>query len=337
MMNLDALTVSQEKLDNNYLLYYYLKTLNSVLSVPTLVKFQEILGRYAEDSDITMVRTMLQEAANNKRAREKYFALCQLLASLTLPHHLTILAFSLKLIQLRPYLLEKAKLVQSAELFDKHSHHPLSLAADSEGTRQAFYMRVHGALLALLFSQEIEQSNTAILQSISNNFQVQLVHDYHQLQALGVEANQMFMLMFSESMSQSIKSLAGSSFEEKIKQLLQSQGIQDIKKIHDAEDASTEYDFFFQHKGIRYGLGAKRTLRERYKQFIKTARHSHIDVMVEVTLGLDLRENTAQIIRDYGVYLFVADEVYQHYSYLEAIKGVFPASALSLATLEQLT
>ena len=97
------------------------------------------------------------------------------------------------------------------------------------------------------------------------------------------------------------------------------------------------FDFFFSHKNKKYGIGAKRTLRERYKQFIKTSHMAKIDVMIEITLGTDLRENIANAIRDHGVYLFVADEIYVSKKYLQKIKGIFPASKLSLSMLEKLS
>ena len=146
------------------------------------------------------------------------------------------------------------------------------------------------------------------------------------------------MLMFNESINQSIKSNAGSNYEDRVKNILISLGIQTnkIKKIHDDKDKSTEYDFYFEYNGKIYGIGAKRTLRERYKQFIKTSYTTNIDVMIEITLGIDLTEEKANTIKQHKVYLFVADEVYDNYKYIQQNDYVFPASKLTLETLEQL-
>ena len=99
---------------------------------------------------------------------------------------------------------------------------------------------------------------------------------------MGVEPNQIFMLMFSESINQSIISDSGSNYEDRIMSVLTSIGIDEskIKKTHDKDDSSTEFDFFFELKNKTYGIGAKRTLRERYKQFIKTTQMTKIDVMM---------------------------------------------------------
>jgi UDP-N-acetylglucosamine 4,6-dehydratase len=50
------------------------------------------------------------------------------------------------------------------------------------------------------------------------------------------------------------------------------------KRIHDKFDQSTEYDFYFKIDKISYGIGAKRTLRERYKQFIKTSKKFAVEL-----------------------------------------------------------
>jgi hypothetical protein len=145
------------------------------------------------------------------------------------------------------------------------------------------------------------------------------------------------MLMFSESINQSIISDSGSNYEDRILTVLTSIGINanDISKIHDKDDSSTEFDFFFELQNKTYGIGAKRTLRERYKQFIKTAQMSDIDVMIEITLGIDLTRAKVEAIRRHDVFLFVADEIYN--SYLQNIDGVYSSKNLTYAVLKGLS
>ena len=109
-----------------------------------------------------------------------------------------------------------------------------------------------------------------------------------------------------------------------------------ITKTHDLNDSSTEFDFFFEIYGKTYGIGAKRTLRERYKQFIKTAQMSQIDIMIEITLGIDLTLEKVKSIRNHNVFLFVADEVYQNNQYLQNYIGVYSAKDLTIDTLKEL-
>ena len=63
---------------------------------------------------------------------------------------------------------------------------------------------------------------------------------------------------------------------------------------------------------------------------------SKIDVMIEITLGTDLREAAAKAIRSHDVYLFVSDEVYNSNKFLQNIEGIYPASKLSLNLLKRL-
>lgn len=109
-----------------------------------------------------------------------------------------------------------------------------------------------------------------------------------------------------------------------------------IKKVHDKADRSTEYDFFFELDGKSFGIGAKKTLRERYKQFIKTAMTSKIDVVIEITLGLDLNEEKAKTILEHGTKLFVSDEIYQQRLFLQQMEGVYSTKQLDLELLKQL-
>ncbi len=144
------------------------------------------------------------------------------------------------------------------------------------------------------------------------------------------------MLIFNESIDQSIKSDSGSNYESRIQSVLDKAGVKNVTKAHDKNDKSTEYDFFFELGNKTYGIGAKRTLRERYKQFIKTSFTSKIDVSIEITLGLDLNEEKAKTITGHGAYIFVADEVYKTRDFLRKIDKVYSVKDLNLKTLKKL-
>lgn len=108
-----------------------------------------------------------------------------------------------------------------------------------------------------------------------------------------------------------------------------------IKKTQDSKNSALEYDFFFDHLGRKYGISAKRTLRERYKQFSKS---ENIDaaVLIHISLGLDLTRAKMETIRKNDVYIFVANEIYEKEEYMQKRDGVFPVSEFNLATLERL-
>lgn len=250
-----------------------------------------------------------------------------------------LFSFSIRLFLIKDLLLELAKLRQRNNEEILRNIDPLSLEYDKITVYQPYSTRVEGALLSLLFFDCLENGGSSILEDKFDGAYIQtLASIAKELKQHGVESNQIFMLMFSESINQSIISDSGNNYEDRIKTKLISIGIQqeDIKKKHDENDKSTEFDFFFILEGRSYGIGAKRTLRERYKQFIKTSQMSELDVMIEITLGIDLTEEKVRAIRQYGVYLFVADEVYLQFEYLQNIKGVYSVKHINLELLRNL-
>lgn len=62
---------------------------------------------------------------------------------------------------------------------------------------------------------------------------------------------------------------------------------------------------------------------------------SRIDVMIQITLGVDLNKEKAETIRKNGVYLFVANEIYESRLFLQKIDGVLPVRELNLNTLKK--
>jgi len=184
----------------------------------------------------------------------------------------------------------------------------------------------------------LERNETNFISKDADDYIKSLSRIAIELKDKGVEPNQIFMLMFSESINQSIISDSGSNYEDRIFSVLTSIGIDGdkIDKTHDKDDSSTEFDFFFELNGKSYGIGSKKTLRERYKQFIKTAQMSDIDVMIEITLGTDLTKEKVEAIRKHNVFLFVSNEVYINEDYLQDLDGVYSSTDLTLSTLKRL-
>ena len=63
---------------------------------------------------------------------------------------------------------------------------------------------------------------------------------------------------------------------------------------------------------------------------------SKLDVMIQITLGLDLTIEKAKSITRYGVITIVSDEIYNSRKYLQDMKDVYPASELSLKLFTKL-
>ena len=334
-MNIEKLNIPEEKLQNNFLFYLFLKEMNSTnglksKEIKDLLSSYALLYSNALPDIISDFITIIEKLKN----QDKQESMIHLLTKITNESILSIYVFALKLMQVKPLLLEEAKICEYIILEKSSKLHPLSIGYDEIGKHGAYYIRVNGALISLLFFDKLEKKENNFLSTNAENYIIQLSNEYNKLQDIGVEANQIFMLMFSESMNQSIKSDSGSSYENRILNVLNTIGIKKdaIQKKHDESDKSIEYDFFFKIEGRSFGISAKRTLRERYKQFLK----KNIDVLICITLGLDLTKDKAITHRENQIYLFVADEIYNSRSFLQNLEGVYPASLLSLELLKSL-
>jgi hypothetical protein len=337
------ISVPKDKIDINFKFYLFLKELNggNGITVKQCGSFLEIAFAFAmrDDNDFKRSVQEMEILVDKIKSPEKKENINSLLYEITNPVEFMVFAFALKLLQIKDLLLEESKIEEIERVVDLSKLHPLSLKYDSVGKYKPYYSRVNGALISLLFFEKIENGETNFISKATEYYLEGLSKDYNFLKGKGIEANQIFMIMFSESLNQSILSSAGSSYEDRIERVLVALGIEkdSIEKVHDKEDSSTEFDFFFEVDGKKYGIGAKRTLRERYKQFIKTAHMGgKLDVMIEITLGIDLTEKKAKSIREHGVILIVADEIYQSREFLQEIEGVFPASELTLDLLKSM-
>lgn len=337
-MQKEKLKITDERFDINLKFYFMLKhIIKSKLSDNQSNAILEliVLNNGTSLHNIISELTNYTEKFKSIQKREDFISVIE---NIETKDDVSLLSFTLKLCLIKGLLLEEAKIRESFNKQKLTTLDPLSTSYDKISLNTPYTTRVNGALLALLFFSKIENSDLNFFSGDSYDFIRTLSEEAIVLKSKGVEANQIFMLMFSESINQSITSESGSNYEDRILAVLKKIGIPEnsITKIHDKNDSSTEFDFFFEIQGKTYGIGAKRTLRERYKQFIKTSQMSKIDVMIEITLGLDLNRYKAESIRKYGVYLFVADEIYLSRAFLQKIDGVYSVKDLSLQTLKKL-
>lgn len=338
-MKISKVVIKRDKLDANFKLYLFLKELNGAIKLSDNeinIFLESYFTNYklSHKKMVAILINLVDGFTDRKKA-----PLLALLYQIKNAIELEIFIFALKLIQIKPLLLAEAKLTEIAGLSRLKKINQLSIEYDTISKSRPYYTRVNGALLSLLFFSKLEERDSSFISESTEQYIATLFQQYKHLKDNGLEPNQMFMLMFSESINQSIISDAGSSYEDRIFNILVGLGIKssDIRKMHDENDKSTEFDFFFKLNGKSYGIGAKRTLRERYKQFIKTANMSELDVMIEITLGLDLSEEKAKSIRNHNVYLFVADEIYASKEYLQRIEGIYPAGELNINLLKKLS
>lgn len=339
-MQINKLNIDESKFDINLKFYFFLKYLVKIsLSDNQASAILKLCTLHKENNYYSILSKTIEYATHKIKAHSKKQKLMlEILNEINSDIELKLFIFSLKLYLIKDLLLQEAKLKDLLDISQLEKLDPLSLRYDKITIYSPYSTRVNGALLSLLFFDKLENKKTNFISKDAEYLLQNLSTLAIDLKHQGVEPNQIFMLMFSESINQSIISDSGSNYEDRILAVLTSIGIDEtkIKKIHDKDDSSTEFDFFFELNNKTYGIGAKRTLRERYKQFIKTAQMTKIDVMIEITLGIDLTEEKVKSIRKHDVYLFVADEIYNSYQYLQDTDGIYSSKDLTLERLESL-
>ncbi len=339
-MSNNKLEINKNKYNINLKFYFFLKHLVKVKLTDTQTKnILEKISLYNKvnfDEKLKNITDFLED--NLKDGSDKKNKILLIFSEINNNKDFNLFLFSLKLYSIKDLLLQEAKTKNLFDISKLDKLNPLSLEYDKITTYSPYSTRVNGALLSLLFFNKLENNESIFLSKTSDLFIRELSKQALSLKKYGVEPNQIFMLMFNESINQSIISDSGSNYEDRIKSTLIKTGLksENIHKMHDKNNTSTEFDFFFELSGKTYGIGAKRTLRERYKQFIKTTQMSKLDVMIEITLGTDVRKNIAEAIVKHGVFLFVADEVYDEKVFLKKIKGVYPSRDFNLKTLRNL-
>lgn len=339
-MGIEKIIIEKNKFDLNLKFYFILKYFFKASLSENDIK--KLLNLYSLNKGlnlkIELIRNFNLFFGTKNSGLKKIGFLNDILDLIENDLDVKLFIFGLKLIVIKPLLLQEAKTRDLLDSSKLSTLNPLSLEYDKITTFNPYSTRVSGALLSLIFFDKLENKDTVFLSNDTTDFLKELSKEAISLKKYGIEPNQIFMLMFSESINQSITSDSGSNYEDRILSVLKSIGIDKnkISKTHDKNDSSTEFDFFFELNNRTYGIGAKRTLRERYKQFIKTAQMTEIDVMIEITLGIDLTEEKVRAIRNHNVYLFVADEVYNSFEYLQKTEGVYGARDLKIEVLKKL-
>jgi hypothetical protein len=330
------LTISKQSFDLNFKFYFILKYLVKLhLKQKLVIELSTILSNYY--SDISFLHDKLHAFSDTMiKNKDKKKLLEMLILKIENVNDVDIFQFGIKLYVIKDLLLDQAKICNFIQGTVGTTSHLLSTAFDDISAHKPYATRVNGALLSLLFFQCLESGQINHLLMHTNDFMKHLSEEAIKLKGIGLEPNQIFILIFSESMNQSILSDSGSNYEDRIAEVLLKIGVKDFKKIHDENDKSMEFDFFFVLNGRTFGIGAKRTLRERYKQFIKTSHGSHLDVMIQITLGLDLTPEKTKTILGHGTKIFVSDEVYRSRDFLRNSDGVFSVKDFTLETLNSL-
>lgn len=142
-----------------------------------------------------------------------------------------------------------------------------------------------------------------------------------------------FHIVLNESVKQSGISLSGTDYEKRIENVLKHFKLKFKKHTHEEDDNSIEHDLVISYNNKLIGIGAKRTLRERYKQY----NPKEIDMSIVFTFGNDLTITMAETITsNYNLFMIVADEAYEEKNYLKNNKKVFKATDFSPKLLDEM-
>jgi hypothetical protein len=223
-MKINKLLIKEKVFDINLIFYNFLKKItqarftdnqinelltiyysNSKINIETL---KDLFYLYIEENvkrtDLSLVSNAIEEINENT---------------------IDLFIFSLKLNLIKDLLLQEAKIAQTIKAQKLEGLNQLSLAYDKVSTQVAYATRISGAILSLLFFDKLEKGDTNFISEGTETFLKSLIKSYKSLKRKGVEANQIFMLLFSESINQSITSSAGASYEDRIKNILIAMGI----------------------------------------------------------------------------------------------------------------
>ena len=249
-----------------------------------------------------------------------------------------LLLVSIELLLTKDLILEESKSyarIKYKEKIDKIKD-KLSLEYDMSNLEYPYGQRVISSLLVYTLTN-IDRETEFILETSKSTIKVLNDKLKNIVDKYNININNMFMIIIDESINQSIKSDAGQSYENRVHSLLLNISDKVENHSHDDMISSVEYDFTFYIDGKKYGVSAKRTLRERYKQNFEDVDFLTVDAMFLITLGIDLNEDKLNnILQKNGQFVIVADEVYEAKDYLKNNSRVLSSKNITKTAIKDL-
>jgi hypothetical protein len=334
---MNNITVEKDSFQINYKFYYFLKILNSNdgLSEAQLRQTFKVISESKNKNAFLSIFKI--KILGKIKSEQKSIILKELLLTIENNLDYDIFTFAVYILIFKPLLIEYSKVIELDNIMD--DVFILSLERDNFTKNMPYAFRVQGALISLIFFDYINKKDKEHFPTsdYQDTFLNELFKKHANLKEQGLEANQMFMILLQESISQSIKSTAGADLEDLVITLLTNEGISDISKKIDAKNHEIEYDHFFLLNNKYYGVSTKRTLRERYKQFKKT-KTAEADIFIHITSGLDLNETKATTITSdsFGCFIFVFPEIYNSSDFMIQNDRIFSTLDLNRETLIKL-
>lgn len=332
--------ISKIEYENNLLFYTILKNLIKChLLESKMILLEQLIKENNELNYSRLVEFLSNNVVNpNIRAYDDYSTLLNLCNEKNLEMWKDLTCLSIELLLSKNLILEEAKSYAKTQYNDGLAMHKdrLCFGYDMVNLEYPYGQRVISALLVYTLTnvnrkteflletsgKVVKQLNDMIL-DVTNKYQI--------------NANNIFMIIMDECINQSIISTAGSSYESRVNSVLLTISDDVHTHLHDELINSVEYDYTFKFKGKVYGVSAKRTLRERYKQNFEDINQLTVDGMFLVTLGIDLNEEKLKnIMQKEEHYVVVAQEIYEAKEYLRNNERVISSKNFNKETLNKL-
>ena len=326
---MDSYYITEEKYENNLLFYTILKNLlQCKAKEEKLILFQSFINEnkenYINKANDLKAHLLLSNYVPNS-SKEVFGLLLQTLNNSNFDMWIDLVDCAIELMIFKNLILEEtnAYISLKSQTIEKNIKDKLSLKYDISKLELPYGKRVISSLLTFVLT-DTERDRNFVLQT-SNKIAKSIYTKINNVSAnYHINCNNMMMLIVSESVNQSIKSEAGSSYEDRILSILAGRVNNLEKHVHDKNIPAVEYDYKFDYEGYTFGISAKRTLRERYKQNHEDTTLLEVDYVIAITLGVDLNEDKMNnILQKKGNYIVVAEEIYDENPYLISNNKVY--------------
>ena len=313
--------ISKKEYENNLLFYTILKNLIKChLSESKIILLERLIKENDNLDFVRLIEFLSKNVVNEQlKAYDDYSTLLNLCNETNIHLWKDLVCLSIELLLCKNLILEEAKAYAKVQYNDGLNLYKdkLSCGYDMVNLEYPYGQRVISSLLVYTVTN-LDRKTEFMLETSGktikklNEMIIDITKKYD------INANNIFMIIMDESVNQSIISTAGSSYESRVNSVLLNISDNVHMHAHDKQLNSVEYDYTFELNGKLYGVSAKRTLRERYKQNFEDVDQLSVDAMFLVTLGIDLNEEKLNnIMQRRGYYVVVAQELYESKQYFK--------------------
>jgi len=329
-------------------LYFYtiLKNLVQIgFTERQLITLQDIISRHKDNykDNYMDFQTLLVESSElireGTKKYETFLNLVNLIDNEKYNAWVSMVDVAIDLMLFKDLILQESKayVINQEKNTEKDIKDKLSLEYDMSNLCMPYGQKVISSLLVFALTN-IERNTEFVMLSSGKTVKAISEKIKYLVDNYNINCNNMLLLIVDESVSQSIKSGAGQSYEKRVYlTLLGKVDNLDDTPSHDSNITAMEYDCTFELNGKKVGISAKRTLRERYKQNHEDIDILDVDYVFLVTLGTDLnKDKLDSIIQKNGIYVVVADEIYNAREYLKNNDRVISSINLTRENLEKI-